>query len=218
MGGNLNTGPPNPVAILLVQLARQGIELQAAGDRLRYRPRSAMTPDLAERLKALRDDLLAALRACDAEADPDMVTPTATYMAEERRMLADATPRLRATLDAVKATFADTGGATMLDVRPDLTWPRRRAARLIRAARRAGDHNRGVAMRDAWRERVAICQIDGVLALTEAERVAIAELDEDLSASILDTSPSVGNMTEKDRRDGAKECETKRPTAAGDQG
>jgi len=35
---------------LLAELARHGITLRAVGDRLRYRPRSAMTPGLADRL------------------------------------------------------------------------------------------------------------------------------------------------------------------------
>jgi len=38
-------------ADLLTDLAKRGIELVARGDRLRYRPRSALTPDLAERLR-----------------------------------------------------------------------------------------------------------------------------------------------------------------------
>ena len=37
-------------AELLVEVSRLGIELVAHGDRLRYRPRRALTPDLAERL------------------------------------------------------------------------------------------------------------------------------------------------------------------------
>ena len=48
------TATPLPVSLLLVELARRGIELRADGDRLRYRPRSAMTPDLAEGLTATR--------------------------------------------------------------------------------------------------------------------------------------------------------------------
>ncbi len=44
------TGPPAPVSVLLAELARHGITLRAVGDRLRYRPRSAMTPGLADRL------------------------------------------------------------------------------------------------------------------------------------------------------------------------
>ena len=47
---------------LLADSARLGIRLEAHGDRLRYAPRSAVTPDLADRLKAHKGELLAILR------------------------------------------------------------------------------------------------------------------------------------------------------------
>lgn len=47
---------------LLTELVRHGIELQAHGDLLRYRPRSAMTPELAARVGARKPELLAILR------------------------------------------------------------------------------------------------------------------------------------------------------------
>jgi hypothetical protein len=50
------------VAQLLADLARLGIRLEARGDRLGYWPRSALSPDLTERLKAHKDELLAKLR------------------------------------------------------------------------------------------------------------------------------------------------------------
>jgi len=51
------------LADLLLALGRAGIkELVSDGERLRYRPRSALTPELAERLKAHKAELLAALR------------------------------------------------------------------------------------------------------------------------------------------------------------
>jgi hypothetical protein len=46
---------------LLTELDRRGITLQAHGDRLRYSPRSAVTPDLAGRMKAHKAALLAIL-------------------------------------------------------------------------------------------------------------------------------------------------------------
>ena len=49
-------------ADLLAELTRRGIEMVAQGDRLRYRPKSAMTLDLADRLKRHKPDLLAILR------------------------------------------------------------------------------------------------------------------------------------------------------------
>jgi len=52
----------DPAATLLTELVRHGIELQPRGDRLRYRPRSALTPELARRVKAYKPALLAILR------------------------------------------------------------------------------------------------------------------------------------------------------------
>ena len=49
-------------AALLTDLARLGIHIEAHGDRLRYSPRSALTPDLADRMKAHKGELLAVLR------------------------------------------------------------------------------------------------------------------------------------------------------------
>ena len=46
---------------LLSDMGRLCIRLQARGGRLRYYPRSAVTPDLAERLKAHKPELLAIL-------------------------------------------------------------------------------------------------------------------------------------------------------------
>jgi hypothetical protein len=48
-------------ADLLLELNRQGIRLEANGDRLRYHPQSALTPDLLARLKAHKAELLAIL-------------------------------------------------------------------------------------------------------------------------------------------------------------
>ncbi len=54
---------------LLIDLTRRGIELVAHEDRLRYRPRSAVTPDLAERMKAHKCELMAILRPEAPEVD-----------------------------------------------------------------------------------------------------------------------------------------------------
>lgn len=62
MGGNLMG---TAAADLLTYLTRLGIEMVAHGDRLRYRPRSALTPDLAERLRAHKAEVLAILRPAE---------------------------------------------------------------------------------------------------------------------------------------------------------
>ena len=56
MGGNVSA------AELMANLARLGIRLEADANRLLYWPRSAVTPDLAERVKAHKGELLAILR------------------------------------------------------------------------------------------------------------------------------------------------------------
>ena len=48
-------------AVLIADLTALGIELQANGDRLRYAPRSAVTPDLVKRMTAHKGELLATL-------------------------------------------------------------------------------------------------------------------------------------------------------------
>ena len=62
MGGSMSA------AELLMDLGLLGIRLQADGDRLRYHPRSALTPDLLARLKAHKADVLALLRPTPDDA------------------------------------------------------------------------------------------------------------------------------------------------------
>ncbi len=169
------TATPCPVSLLLVELARRGIELRAAGDRLRYRPRSAMTPGLAERLAAHRGDLLAILTAADLAAG-DTAAPVPTYTPQERRLLDGCPAAALAAVNAAKRTFAPLGGVTVQAVVTFKSAARDGAARLIRDARRSGDGGRAVALRDAWRERLAVCTVDGDLSIRDAEAVALDEL------------------------------------------
>ena len=171
------TTTPCPVLLLLVELARRGIELRAAGDRLRYRPRSAMTPDLADRLTAHRGDLLAILAAADLAAS-DTAAPAPTYTPQERRLLDGCPAAALAPVDAAKRAFAPLGGVTVEAGVPFKNAARDGAARLIRDARRGGDYGQAVALRDAWRKRLAICTVDGDLSIRDAEAVAQSELQE----------------------------------------
>lgn len=59
MGGIVMAG--DAVADLVAVLTARGIVLQAEGGRLRFRPKAAMTPDLAERVKLHKPELLALL-------------------------------------------------------------------------------------------------------------------------------------------------------------
>jgi hypothetical protein len=158
--------------VLLVELIRRGIEIRADDDCLRYRPRSAMTPDLADRLNAHRAELLAILAAADRRPAGD----AGSYTARERRLLAGCPEATLAAVDAAKRAFGQVGGVTVEAVVPFKSEARDAAARLIREARRGGDVGRAVALRDAWRQRLAICTIDGGLSERDAERVALDEL------------------------------------------
>lgn len=70
---------------MLTDLKARGIDLQAHGDRLRYRPRSAMTPELRDRLRACKADLLAILAGkapepnagASPQPEPDVPQPPA---------------------------------------------------------------------------------------------------------------------------------------------
>ena len=64
-----------PVVELLADLARLGIEVVPHGPCLRYRPRSALTPELAERLKIHKVALLAFLRPAGAPGNGDLDLP-----------------------------------------------------------------------------------------------------------------------------------------------
>jgi len=63
---------PDSVDDLLVDLAGPGIELEARGNRIRFSPRSVMTPDLAARVKASKAELLSILQSA---VDPPIIAP-----------------------------------------------------------------------------------------------------------------------------------------------
>ena len=192
---------PEVVAILAI-VARLGIVLETQGGKLRYHPRSAMTQELAARIKANKAELLALLQRNDPLTATDK-TPTpqransphgtisgvlsvlsvseqgkGLWCEEELGLLAHAekTPSDLPLAAAVKDSFADMG-ATVVSVEVAHGGvSRSRVARMIREARGA-DPNQAVALRDAWRERLAICTIDGGMPEAEAERIALAELE-----------------------------------------
>jgi hypothetical protein len=129
---------------LVNDLTRHGIILAFDPNRpdvLRFHPKEGMTPELAERIKALKPALLNLLRTNNSphpNTPPSNPTPLPIYSEKERRILKIATPALRIRVDAIKSEFTDTGGVTLLSVRPDPDWPRNQTARLIREARRSG--------------------------------------------------------------------------------
>lgn len=192
------------IAVILADAARRGIILQAHAGKLRFRPRSAMTSDLSERIKAHAPELLALLAEPATDTTPPSDMPTVPVDAEsgvssvvsvsergrpslgrwsedELAMLArtGTTPAELPLVSAAKDAFAGFS-ATVVSVATAYGrggWTRRRAADLIRRARllRTGQ---ALAMRDAWRERLAVCTIDGGMTEDHAEQVALDELEE----------------------------------------
>lgn len=84
-----------PAELLLAEASARGIRLEADAGRLRFdAPRGAMTPELAERLRAMKPALLAILTAAratgDAQAVPldlSRILPPATWLTPKQRRL-----------------------------------------------------------------------------------------------------------------------------------
>ena len=109
-------------------------------------------------------------------------TAATTLTDHEREMLGGLSARGIRTVEVIKAGLARVGGAEVVSARPLGTNPRDLAAMLIRDARGRGDHALGLALRDAWRDRMAICLADDV-SLEIAETVAVEELQNILGTS-----------------------------------
>lgn len=73
--------------LLMAELTAQGIELRARGDRLQFRPASALTAGLADRVQRHKHELLALLR----QPTPEPLETAAER--EARRFLRVAVPR-----------------------------------------------------------------------------------------------------------------------------
>ncbi len=96
-------------AQLMTDLARLGIRIEAHGDRLRYSPRSAVTPNLTNRMKAHKGELLAILRR-DPEAPAiDLTNATQVWQAALDRLEGDPLfpPDVIEGLQAADARWAD---------------------------------------------------------------------------------------------------------------
>ncbi len=57
----------SPLETILIELTRRGVELRASGDRIRYRPKSAMTPSLVDGIARHREELLPLIPAVQAD-------------------------------------------------------------------------------------------------------------------------------------------------------
>ena len=65
----------SPAVEILAKLSEHGIEVVPDGDDLLYRPQSAMTPELAERMKAHKPAILSILRAVAPNVSADTSNP-----------------------------------------------------------------------------------------------------------------------------------------------
>ena len=180
---------PTVVATLLGELMSLGIRLELDGERLRYHPKSKVSEELRQKMGQHKAEILAVLRNSQANTttdtpsddsvsggfgDRDTADPPLLRCAPaEEVLLSKAPPGVRTIVHGLNTLFADTGGVTVLSV----TTARQRVAGLIRQARRASKPGLAVALRDCWRERVAICTVDGAVPESEARSIALAEVE-----------------------------------------
>ena len=111
-----------------------------------------------------------------SKTPPKSRTKAPDYTADERRLTDAPHGHVRATMGSIMATFTETGGAQVIGLESSRTWRRRDVARMILSPRGAEDRAVAVALRDAWRERVGICTIEGGLSIEDAKAVAWADL------------------------------------------
>lgn len=149
-----------PADTLITELVRRGVRVRAENGLLRYRPASAVPPELVKLIKAHKPELLAVLHAAQGDGP--------AWSAAERRLMQGASAELWGAVNRVKAGL---GGAEVVRVES----PRQHLAELIRDARRNGDHDRALNLREAWQERAGIMEHDGEQTRTQAEAHAVAD-------------------------------------------
>lgn len=207
MVGAMNNTVPIDLCDLkavLAEVDRRGITLQVHDGKLRYRPHSAMSPDLAKHLKAHEPALLILLaRSVADKTEPaDEVNEggrtesgvlSVVSVSGDRRVgetlwsedelaifeRAGTSPAELPLVTAVKSAFADLG-ATVVSVEEKYGrggWTRRRVAELIRCARGRSPAE-AVALRTTWMERMGICINDGGLTEDQAEHIALSQIEE----------------------------------------
>ncbi|MGD8451996.1 MAG: hypothetical protein PVJ57_09280 [Phycisphaerae bacterium] len=94
--------------LILAELQERHIELRVHGDRLRYRPRCAMTPDLAEQVKAHKAELLRLLRQTDTPHELSLAERVETGYVNPGWQPAAWAERLRQLADACEKMHPDT--------------------------------------------------------------------------------------------------------------
>jgi len=153
--GNPTSSITSGVAGILAEVARSGLTLRGSAGKVRYRPRSGMTPAPAQRIKVHRSALLAdttppnnATTRPDAQESRVSSVVSVSERAKHSRGLwsedelallarAGSTPADLPLVSAVKDAFADGPGAGTTVISAEVShgsggWARRRAAELIR--------------------------------------------------------------------------------------
>jgi DNA polymerase-1 len=118
---------------LLADVEARGIELQADGERLRFRPLEAMTPHLAERLKARKAEVLASLQPLTMPAVARSVVPSQTRCGPTPALGSYNLVKNRAGLRKVTAAL-DRAPSVGLDVETTGLNPRADRVRLLSLA------------------------------------------------------------------------------------
>ena len=105
------------VANLIADLDRLEIQLEARGDRLRYSPRSAVTPELAQRMKDHKCELLTILQPASDASSVGLTDAPALWQAALDRLAGDVLfpPDVMEALRAADAQWADTPGDEIAD-------------------------------------------------------------------------------------------------------
>ena len=110
---------------LMADLTRLGIRIVADGDRLKYSPRSAVTPDLADQMKSHKDALLAILQGDFKTPSIDLSSATAIWQAALDRLEGDPLfpPDVMEALRAADARWVDDPEAGKADEAIELIDP-----------------------------------------------------------------------------------------------
>ena len=174
-------------AELLTELRDAGVIVTAAVDL--DRPAEVLTDERVEAARLVKPELLRLLvheaDRANCIRDAMIVAGQAEYSESEDRLLADASPALRAMIDDIKNTFVETGGATVIEV-SRATGPRPAGRYVAKNPRRQPvidiirqivrtDPARAKTLTAQWMERIALSEDSG-LSAEAVERVALDEL------------------------------------------
>jgi TubC N-terminal docking domain len=144
------TAPIPPVAALLAALPARGVELAADGGRLLYRPREAVTPELAARIAERKTALLAFVCAGGEFTTAELANHAAAGASPSTLML------VRAGNAIFSVPPTETGVySALVPARPDLLPPE---------------------WRELYEERAGVMEFEGETKRERAEALAFADI------------------------------------------